>query len=173
MIRRVRNPIGVLRRSQQVRAELKAPRERLPGGRRRWIRSSMSWLVAEFGRDVLLRPIVTPDDLIPTGYDGSLAAAEELCARVADRMELPSGRCALSFGLVDDGVRRPAYRGVVKEQGGRWLRGADGNEIQLAPALAADPVALTATYAHEAARPGIPARGGAGRRTRVLRPPAR
>jgi hypothetical protein len=150
MIRRVRIPIGALRRSQQVRAELKAPRERLPGGRRRWIRSSMNWLVAEFGRDVLLRPIVLPDELIPAGYDGSLAAAVELCERVADRMELPAGRCALSFGLVGDDVRRPAYRGVVKEQGGRWLRGADGNEIQLAPSLVADPVALIAIYAHEA-----------------------
>ena len=67
MIRRVRNPIGALRRSQKVRAELKAPRERLPGGRRRWIRSSMDWLIAEFGRDVLLRPIVLPADLVPSG----------------------------------------------------------------------------------------------------------
>ena len=150
MIRRVRNPIGALRRSHQVRAELKAPRERLPGGRRRWIRSSMNWLVAEFGRDVVLRPIVLPDELIPAGYDGSVAAAEELCARVADRMDLSSGQCALSFGLIGDGVRRPAYRGVVKEQSGRWIRGAGGNEIQLAPALVADPVALVAIYAHEA-----------------------
>jgi hypothetical protein len=149
MIRRVRNPIGMLRRSQQVRAELKAPRERLPGGRRRWIRSSMSWLVDEFGRDVLLRPIVLPDELIPAGYDGTLAAAEELCARVADRMDLPTGGCELSFELVGAGVRRPAYRGVVKEPHGRWIRGTDRNQIQLAPALAVDPVALVAIYAHE------------------------
>ncbi|TCO34510.1 hypothetical protein EV652_102576 [Kribbella steppae] len=150
MIRRVRNPIGVLRREQQVRARLKAPRERLPGGRRRWIRSSMDWLVAEFGRDVLLRPIVVPGELIPIGYDGGLAAAEELCALVSERMDLPSGHCGLSFGLVADGVRRPAYRGVVKESSGRWVRGADRNEIQHAPALAADPVALIAIFAHEA-----------------------
>ncbi|TDD13578.1 hypothetical protein E1218_34340 [Kribbella turkmenica] len=142
----MKNPIGVLRR----RAELKAPRERLPGGRRRWIRSSMDWLAGEFGRDVLMRSIVLPDDLVPAGYDGGLAAAEELCARVAERMDLPSGQCALSFGLAADGVRRPAFRGVVREQSGRWIRGVAGNEIQLAPALAADPVALVAIFAHEA-----------------------
>ncbi|WP_433161484.1 hypothetical protein [Kribbella sp. CA-247076] len=142
----MRNPIGVLRR----RAELKAPRERLPGGRRRWIRSSMDWLISEFGREVLLRPIVLPPDLIPPGYDGGLAAAEELCARVAERMDLPSGQCALSFGLVADGVRRPAYRGLVKEQSGRWIRGVRSNEIHLSPALATDPVALVAIFAHEA-----------------------
>ena len=158
MIRRVRNPIGALRRSQQVRAELKAPRERLPGGRRRWIRSSMDWLIAEFGRDVLLRPIVLPSDLVLSGYDGSIAAAEQLCERVADRMGLRPGQCGLSFELNGDGIRRPAYRrsasalkssSVVKEPSGRWVRGADGNQIHLAPALAADPVALIAIYAHE------------------------
>ncbi|GAB2672822.1 hypothetical protein GCM10009743_56430 [Kribbella swartbergensis] len=132
------------------RVELKAPRERLPGGRRRWIRSSMNWLIDEFGRDVLMRPIVLPGELIPAGYDGGLAAAEELCARVAERMDLPSGRCSLSFGLVADGVRRPAYRGVVKEQSGRWVRGIERNEIHLAPALAGDPVALVAIFAPEA-----------------------
>lgn len=167
MILRVKNPIGRLRRSQQVRAELKAPRERLPGGRRRWIRSSMDWLVSEFGRDIVLRPIVLPGDLISGGYDGSLAAAEELCARVAGRMGLPAGRCALNFGLVADGVRRPAYRGVVKEQAGRWIRGADLNEIHLAPALAADPVALVAIYAHEV---GHELLLGDGRITFVRRP---
>ncbi|WP_132148079.1 hypothetical protein [Kribbella antiqua] len=139
----MRNPIGAMRR----RAELKAPRERLAGGSRRWIRASMNWLVNEFGREVLLRPIVVPGEFVPAGYDGSLAAAEELCARVAGRMDLPPGQCALSFGLVAEGIR--PYRGILKEQSGRWIRGADGNEIQLAPALAADPVALVAIYAHE------------------------
>ncbi|MEU4194550.1 hypothetical protein AB0E69_21815 [Kribbella sp. NPDC026611] len=148
----MRNPIGMLRRSQQVRTQLKAPRERLPGGSRRWIRSSMDWMVTEFGRDVLLRPIALPADLVPTGYDGSMEAALDLCRRVDQRMDLPDGQCGLSFELVGDGIRRPAYRGstsVVKEQSGRWLRGTDRNHIQLAPALAADPVALVAIYAHE------------------------
>jgi hypothetical protein len=53
----------------------------------------MDWLIAEFGRDVLLRPIVLPDQLIPTGYDGSLSAAEQLCERVADQMDLRPGQC--------------------------------------------------------------------------------
>jgi hypothetical protein len=152
MIRRVRNPIGVLRRSQQVRLQLKAPRERLVGGSRRWIRSSMNWLVGEFGRAVLLRPIVEPTEIIPAGYDGSREAAEELCRRVAERMDLPPDQCGLSFELVGEGIRRPAYRGtvtVVREQSGRWIRGTDRNEIQLASALADDPVALIAIYAHE------------------------
>ncbi|WP_432880850.1 hypothetical protein ACQPYH_36110 [Kribbella sp. CA-245084] len=146
----MRNPIGMMRRSQQVRSQLKAPRERLPGGSRRWIRSSMDWLVAEFGRDVLLRPIALPTDVIPDGYDGSRAAATELCGRVDGRMDLRPGQCGLSFEL--NGVRRPSNRGttaVVKEQHGRWSRGADQNQIELSPTLAADPVALIAIYAHE------------------------
>ncbi len=147
MIRRVRNPIGMIRRSQQLRSQLKAPRERLPGGSRRWIRTSMDWLVAEFGRDVLLRPIAVPGDLIPNGYDGSLAAATELCGRVDNRMDLRPGQCGLSFEL--NGVRRSVSSMVVKEQSGRWIRGNGSNEIQLAPALTADPVALIAIYAHE------------------------
>jgi hypothetical protein len=147
MIGRVRNPIGMIRRSQQVRSALKAPRERLPGGSRRWIRTSMDWLMSEFGRDVLLRPIVLPADVIPDGYDGTEAAASALCGRIDDRMDLQPGQCGLSFAL--NGARSPVNRLMVKEQSGRWIRGDGQNQIELAPALAADPVALTAIYAHE------------------------
>lgn len=108
----------------------------------------MDWLVAEFGRDVLLRPIALPADLIPDGYDGSIAAATELCDRVAERMDLRPGQCGLSFEL--NGVRRSVNSMMVKEQSGRWIRGNGGNQIQLAPALTTDPVALIAIYAHEA-----------------------
>lgn len=107
----------------------------------------MDWLVAEFGRDVLLRPIALPTDLIPDGYDGSEAAATDLCGRIDARMDLRPGQCGLSFEL--NGVRRPVSRMVVKEQSGRWIRVDGQNQIQLAPALAGDPVALTAIYAHE------------------------
>jgi len=138
----------MIRRSQQLRIQLKAPRERLPGGSRRWIRASMDWLVAEFGRDVVLRPIAVPPGLIPDGYDGSRAAATELCGRVGEWMDLRPGQCELSFEL--DGVRRPVNGLVVKEQSGRWVRGNGRNQILLSPVLAADPVALIATYAHEA-----------------------
>ncbi|HEY4571582.1 MAG TPA: hypothetical protein VIH10_19060 [Kribbella sp.] len=166
----MRNPIGMLRRSQQVRTQLKSPRERLPGGSRRWIRSSMDWLVTEFGRELLLRPIALPDDIIPAGYDGSQTAATELCGRVGERMDLAPEQCGLSFELVGDGVRRPTYRGstsVVKEQSGRWIRGVERNQIQLAPTLAADPVVLTAIYAHEV---GHELLLGSGRITLWLRP---
>ncbi|TCC39642.1 hypothetical protein [Kribbella sindirgiensis] len=171
----MRNPIGMIRRSQQLRSKLKAPRERLPGGSRRWIRTSMDWFISEFGRDVLLRPIALPVDLIPDGYDGSLAAATELCGRVDNRMDLRPGQCALSFEL--NGVRRPVdglHGGgrpvgglVVKEQSGRWIRGNGSNQIQLAPALMADPVALIAIYAHEA---GHELLLGSGRITLARRP---
>lgn len=108
----------------------------------------MDWLTAEFGEDVLRRPIVVPEVLIPAEYDGSLAAAEELCARVAERMGLVDGQCGLSFGLA--GAHRTARPGTVLQQHGRWVRGTSGNEIHLASSLAADPVALVAIYAHEA-----------------------
>ncbi|WP_405061515.1 hypothetical protein OG474_07660 [Kribbella sp. NBC_01505] len=143
----MRNPIGALRRGQQLRARLKLPRERLVGGRRRWIRSSMDWLLGEFGDEVIRRPIVLPGDVIPVGYDGSVAAAEDVCGRVAERMGLASGQCVLSFGL-GEGAHRHRI-GTVREPAGRWVRATTGNEIHLAPSLAADPVALTAIYAHE------------------------
>src|SRR3954451_2500370 len=78
----------------------------------------MDWLVTEFGRELLLRPVALPDDIIPAGYDGSQTAATELCGRVGERMDLAPEQCGLSFELVGDGVRRPTYRGstsVVKE----------------------------------------------------------
>ncbi|NUS00389.1 MAG: hypothetical protein HOV67_34635, partial [Kribbellaceae bacterium] len=161
----MRNPIGTIRRGRQLQSQLKAPRERLAGGSGRWIRMSMDWLIAEFGREVVLRPIVLPEDVIPAGYDGSQAAAAELCERVARRMDLRPGQCGLSFEL--DGVRSPVRRMVVKEQSGRWIRGDGQNQIQLAPALAADPVALTAIYAHEA---GHELLLGSGRITIARRP---
>lgn len=165
MIRRVRNPIGTIKRSQQLRSQLKAPRERLAGGSRRWIRMSMDWLIEEFGEDVVHRPIVLPTDVIPEGYDGSEAAATALCGLVDGRMDLRPGQCGLSFEL--DGVRRPVRAHIVKEPSGRWIRGDGRNEIQLTPALAADPVALTAIYAHEV---GHELLLGGGRITRAARP---
>ena len=125
----------------------------------------MDWLVAEFGRDVLLRPIALPSDLIPDGYDGSVAAATELCGRIDAWMDLRPGQCGLSFEL--DGVRRPVNGLVVKEQSGRWIRTNGQNQILLVPALAADPVALIATYAHEA---GHELLLGSGRISLVRRP---
>lgn len=165
MIRRVRNPIGTIKRSRQLRSQLKAPRERLVGGSRRWIRMSMDWLISEFGRGVLDRPIMLPADVIPEGYDGSVAAAAVLCGRVDDRMGLYPGQCGLTFDL--DGVRRAVRGQVVKEQSGRWVRGDVRNQIQLAPSLTADPVALTAIYAHEA---GHELLLGSGRLSRAARP---
>ena len=125
----------------------------------------MDWLVAEFGRDVLLRPIALPS--YPSGIrsDGSVAAATELCGRIDAWMDLRPGQCGLSFEL--DGVRRPVNGLVVKEQSGRWIRTNGQNQILLVPALAADPVALIATYAHEA---GHELLLGSGRISLVRRP---
>lgn len=165
MMRPVRNPIGALRRGQQVRARLKLPRERLAGGRRRWIRTSMDWLLREFGAEVCLRPVVLPDDVIAAGYDGSLAAAEDVCARIAELMGLAPGQCPLSFGLVGEEQRQLV--GTVREAAGRWVRADAGNEIHLAASLAADPTALIAIYAHEV---GHELLLGAGRITFTHRP---
>ncbi|TWD73412.1 hypothetical protein FB561_7301 [Kribbella amoyensis] len=153
MILRLTNSIDAFRRGQRVRAELRAPRERLPGGRRQWIAKSMRWMADEFGTDVLRRPIVLPDDVIPDGYDGSLAAAEAVTARIRERMDIPADRLEICFDLPDTRSRRPARSGsrpLVKELSGRWIRGEDHNRIWLVPALAEDPVALVAVCAHEA-----------------------
>jgi hypothetical protein len=51
-------------------------------------------------------PIVLPADLVPAGYDGSLAAAKDLCTRVAVRMDLRPDQCELTFELVGESIRR-------------------------------------------------------------------
>ena len=109
----------------------------------------MKWLVGEFGREVLFRPIVIPAEVIPRDYDGSEQAGRVLCEQIARRMDVQPERIDLAFDLIEEG--RPA-RGplrITRQRSGEWARGEQRNRIRLAPELMADPVALVAVFAHE------------------------
>jgi hypothetical protein len=152
MIRFLRKTIDSFRRAHALLTRLKAPSQPLPGGRQRWIEDSMEWLIGEFGRDVLVRPIVVPADVIPAGYDGSVETARMLCELIARRMDVPPERIDLTFDLTTDGSPRGAGKGplrIIRERSGEWARGEQRNRIRLAPELMADPVALVAVFAHE------------------------
>jgi hypothetical protein len=121
MIRFLRKTIDSFRRAQTLLTRLKAPSQPLPGGRQRWIEDSMEWLIGEFGRDVLLRPIVVPAEVIPRGYDGSVQAARSLCEHIARRMDVEPERIGLSFDLTTDGSPRAAGKGplrIIRERSG-------------------------------------------------------
>lgn len=78
---------------------VRAPKVELPGGAQRWVEDSLRLLIEHFGTDPLRRPAVVPGEFGPAGYDGSEAAAREVCLLVADRMGIPSGRIRFSFRL--------------------------------------------------------------------------
>src|SRR5690349_2307334 len=124
MIRFVRKTLASFRRTRALLARLKAPSQPLPGGRQRWIEHSMDWLATEFGREVLLRPVVLPAAVIPVDYDGSLQAARSLCADIARRMDVDPDRIELAFDLT---TQRPlAAKGplrTIRERSGEWARG--------------------------------------------------
>jgi hypothetical protein len=149
MIRFVRKTIASFRRAQAVLVRLKSPSQPLPGGRQRWIEESMEWLVGEFGREVLLRPIVIPGEVIPRDYDGSEPAARALCSKIARRMDIDPSAIDLLFDLNPDGQPARGPLRITKERSGEWARGEQRNRIRLAPELMADPVALVAVFAHE------------------------
>ncbi|TCC39644.1 hypothetical protein [Kribbella sindirgiensis] len=78
---------------------MRAPKLALPGGPRRWIEDSFRLLTEHFGVEPLRRPPVLPGDFVPVGYDGSEAAARELCATMCERMGVPFERVHFSFRL--------------------------------------------------------------------------
>jgi hypothetical protein len=78
---------------------VRAPKVELPGGARQWVDDSLRLLIDHFGTEPLRRPAVVPGEFVPAGFDGSEAAARELCLLVAERMGIPSGRIRFSFRL--------------------------------------------------------------------------
>jgi len=134
---------------------LKAPLEELPGGQDQWIRESMDWLIDQFGRDVLTRPIVLPSTFIPAGYDGSEAAARELFERVRESMGVPAGQLVLRTDLDDTnaelgGIRSvPVLAGTTRMRFGAWLPGKDRNTVYTSASLLTEPSVLVANFAHE------------------------
>ncbi|MFJ1702399.1 hypothetical protein [Kitasatospora sp. NPDC088346] len=124
------------------------PRERA------WIEESTAWLLAEFGAGVLLRPPVLPTaEHFPGPFDGSAQRIGELVAGLCGPFGVdPAGllvevephdpRADLMAAELGLTVRSSGAAGHFRIERGRPVIAVD-------QALAADPVALVATVAHE------------------------
>ena len=144
-----------VRRTFAARERAAGSREELPGGRDRWIEVSLQWLLAEFGRDVLMRPVVRPAELIPVAYAGTESAARALFAAVCTLMDLSVEKLELRFDLGGSAVLTGEPEGSDGRQeseeflAGLWTLTEAGSTIAVAPRLIGDPVRLVATFAHE------------------------
>ncbi|WP_329002747.1 hypothetical protein OHA18_06185 [Kribbella sp. NBC_00709] len=78
---------------------VRGPKVELPGGPWSWVEGSFGRLIEHFGIETLRRPAVVPDEFVPAGYDGSEAAAREVCSAVSERMGVSSERIHFSFQL--------------------------------------------------------------------------
>jgi hypothetical protein len=123
---------------------------------RLWIEESLDWLTTEFGRDLLRRDVLLPDDpRFPRPYRGT----PDDVTRVVDTL-------FAHFGVARAAVRvefeetDPAERELLTHlsqlahqsagAAGHYRRDADGRpSITLTEELTTDPVALVAVLAHE------------------------
>lgn len=154
MIRRFKAYVAAVRRANRVLDAARTPIQELPGGQDAWIEESMHWLLEEFGCDVLLKPVMVPDDLIPADYAGTHEAARLLLGQVCKQMEVPVERIDLRFDLSRIRASLPATAGGREHRpaqfaAGRWTPGEERNTISIKPELVRDPVKLVATFAHE------------------------
>jgi hypothetical protein len=85
--------------SEAFHQRLRQPAVELPVDPQQWIDDSLGWLIEHFGTEPLHRAAVVPADFVAAGYDGSEAAALDVCLRVCERMEIPSDRIRFSFRL--------------------------------------------------------------------------
>lgn len=102
------------RRPEQQRRSWLDPVIDLPGGLEKWVEESMDWFVDQFGPGPLERDVVRPSDLLPVRYDGSEAAARELCLKVCERLEVQADDIRFSFraGELRAAARSRASRAV-------------------------------------------------------------
>ncbi len=103
------------RRNEQQRRSWLDPLIDLPGGLEQWVDQSMDWFVDQFGPGPLTRDVVRPSDLLPSWYDGSEAAARELCLKVCERLEVPAEDIRFSFRMVE-------LREAARSRASRFVR---------------------------------------------------
>jgi hypothetical protein len=155
MIPLIKRHIDEYRRTQAILDKAAAPLEDLPGGYERWVRDSMHWLVDQFGRGPLQRPIVLPAELL-SSFDGTEAAARSLFRVLCQRMDVPVDRVEMRLGPLQAIVKPPATTepgGTPKVQCGvpvgRWFREDGRSIVTITPHLLNSPVSLVATLTHE------------------------
>lgn len=115
-----------------------------------WIEESLDWMVGEFGRAILLRPVSLPTvSFLPAGYAGSVDDVRAVFAGICELMEVAPDQVELELGEED---QQPLIDHVPlafrsQEAAGHWRR-HDGRTV-VHVELRQDPVALVATIAHE------------------------
>jgi hypothetical protein len=118
-----------------------------------WIERSLDWLTAQFGRTALLGEVLTPtDEHFPGVYTGSAEDVEDLVARLCAHMGVDRAAIELEHesddidprlaGHVPLTTARSGAAGHYRLRGGRAV-------IAIRDDLAARPMALVATVAHE------------------------
>ncbi|WP_432840829.1 hypothetical protein [Dactylosporangium sp. CA-092794] len=131
-----------------------------------WIERSMDWLLAEFGRDRLLGPVVLPnDDWFPGAYRGTAREVEVLVGRLCDHMGVAADRIEIEHFSPDIGVELTAHVPLsVSGSGaaGHHRMRAGRSVIAIREDLAARPMELVATVAHELGHARLLAEGRVG-----------
>ncbi|GDX95688.1 hypothetical protein LBMAG47_13520 [Planctomycetia bacterium] len=118
------------------------PRCPLDTGEKAWTEYRLRWLVDRFGLDLINRvEFLLPEDLWAKPWKGTEAEAQEILDRVCAHMETPRERLSLEF--VDDDQLPNAV--------GHYDYSDWRPTIRIARSQLEDPVALSATLAHEVA----------------------
>ncbi|WP_371496354.1 hypothetical protein OG871_10870 [Kitasatospora sp. NBC_00374] len=119
-----------------------------------WVEESTAWLLAEFGPEVLRRPPVLPTaDHFPGPFDGSAEQIGELVVRLCGHFGVDPGGLLVEVGPYDPQADLMAAElGLTVSSSGaaghfRIERGRP--VVAVEQELAARPVALVATVAHE------------------------
>ena len=126
-----------------------APRSPIATDERAWIEDSMAWLVAQFGADVVRRPVVEPTRAhFPVA---GFAGAENVCAvldLVAAAMAVPPERIALDY--VDARPdRRRRWQHAYSGPAGHYHEHDGTAVITVYGDQTPTPTTLVATLAHE------------------------
>jgi hypothetical protein len=120
---------------------------------RDWIDRSMDWMVDEFGADRLHGLVVLPtDDYFPGTYRGTREDVRSVLARLCAHMRIDPSRIDLEHDESDDNPELEAYVPITMSGSGAagHHRVRDGRSvIGIRDDLAARPMALVATIAHE------------------------
>jgi hypothetical protein len=128
MIRLFKRYVADYRRTEAIMDRLAAPLEHLPGGYERWVDTSMHWLLDEFGREPLERPIVIPTELLGSAFNGGEAATRSLFEVICRRLDVPVDGTELRIGRLSPIVRPPASSSRAARLRSRAVtRSADGS----------------------------------------------
>ncbi|TCC66197.1 hypothetical protein E0H73_04640 [Kribbella pittospori] len=117
-----------------------------------WIEENLDWFVAEFGDELLRRPVVVPEESwFPAGYSGSEDDVRAVFRKLCDHVEVPADRVRLDLEP-DEPDELVANLGLNSESSGaagHWRQRDGATIVTVDMKQAQRPVALVATMVHE------------------------